>query len=162
MRKYFQTNLIRDSLWVLGGTILLVLFLIVSFYVSRNLRDEEHLNMLQQSKEILEDKILRDSETLKLMQVRIQSLEPKTYEKQIPSFLKDNYQTRQKRDNEFTAKYYLSLKGEPALFSSLGKVDNPTIALETLTPRIKHQNNRQALYFEGDSLYHVLIFSMNF
>lgn len=157
MRRYFHNSLIRDSLWVLGAmSILLILFLSVSFYCARHMLYEEHLSSLQYKKEILEVKFSKESTALMLIRARIQALNPQSYEKEIPVFLKENYQSLRNVDEGISAKYYLIIKKDPILLSALGRVDIQGGSLEAIISWIKGQQSPEALYVKGEALYHVL------
>lgn len=157
MRQYFNNSLIRDSLWVLGATsILLILFLSVSFYCARHMQYKEYLSSLQYKKEFLEEKFSKESTVLMLIRARIQALNPQSYEKEIPVFLKENYQSLQRVDEGISAKYYLSIKKDLILLSALGRVDIHGGSLEAIIPWIKDQRRPEALYVKGEALYHVL------
>jgi hypothetical protein len=120
--------------------ILLILFLSVSFYRARHMQYEEHLSSLQYKKEILEEKFSKESTVLLLIGARIQALNSQSYEKEIPVFLKENYQSLQNVDEGVSAKYYLSIKKDRILLSALGKVDIHGGSLETIIPWIRNQH----------------------
>lgn len=135
---------------------ILLIFIIVSFKLSLDLKQKETLLFLRDAKETLEIKLSNYSAFLKLIRARIQHLEPSAYEKEIPSILKEDYSSLLKIKDDSVSTYYLTIRTGPILFSSLGKIEDPSISFGEVLSWIRQQKNSESVYVNEKALYFVL------
>lgn len=154
MGKYFNNLFLRDSLWVLGINVsMLLLFIAISFKLSFDNNLKEYHFLLRDTEKQLEKKLDNYISILKLMKTRVQSLEPNFFEKKIPLVLNENYSSLLKISNDSISKYYIDLTNPPTVLSALGKAYDPSITFNDFIERLETQKTSELVYANEKDFY---------